>query len=73
MWLLFWIANIVDNIICVPTSVFAALVCTTLDLYSSSGKLIKFLIDFKYTGSYFFYVDKWVHFATTHNVENLYL
>ena len=75
-----WVMEICSGLVLLQPSRFTTCLwprclsmCTTLDLYSSSVKLIKFLIDFEYTGRYFFYVDKWVRFATTHNVENLYL
>lgn len=52
---------------------FAVSVCKTLPLYRSH-KLDKFHItDFRYTPRFECYVDYWVNFATTHNVENLYL
>ncbi|XP_050290558.1 F-box protein At5g03100-like [Quercus robur] len=51
----------------------AVSVCKTLPLYRSH-KLDKFHItDFRYTPRFECYVDYWVNFATTHNVENLYL
>ncbi|KAK4587895.1 hypothetical protein RGQ29_019056 [Quercus rubra] len=52
---------------------FVAFVCKALELYSSSGKLDKFIIDFEYKTSYASEVNKWVCFATTHKVVKLYL
>ncbi|KAK7830127.1 hypothetical protein CFP56_028569 [Quercus suber] len=52
---------------------FVAFVCKTLELYSSSSKLDKFLIDFDYKTSYASEVNKWVCFATIHKVRKLYL
>jgi hypothetical protein len=58
---------------CGRVSDFVAFVDETLNLYSSSGNLDKFLIDFDYISRYACYVDKWVHFAFCHNVEKLHL
>ena len=52
---------------------FVAFVCKALELYSSSGKLDKFIIDFEYKTSYASEVNKWVCFAPTHKVVKLYL